>query len=136
MTSTDHRDTHRRHTHGRRVGDLPDEGAARLAACHRRYDDRGQAALLVVVVAATLLTAIIAALSMIGTQLIDERRAQTAADAAALAALAGGRSAAAEFAERHGATLVSWESGPGPQEVTVVVSVGASSATARATDAP
>jgi hypothetical protein len=41
-----------------------------------------------------------------------------------------------DFASRHGAVLVTWSDGPGPHEVTVVVRVGDSTATARASDAP
>ena len=127
--------THDRPTTDRRVTDAPGEQGPTVGTPTRR-PDHGQAALLVVVGAATLLAASVAALSTIGTQLVDERRAQTAADAAALAALVGGRAGAAEFAARHGATLVSWERGPGPHEVTVVVTVGDTPATARASDAP
>ena len=44
--------------------------------------------------------------------------------------------AADDLARRNGAVIISWSRGPGPDEVTVVVRVGDSTATARATDAP
>ena len=58
-----------------------------------------------------------------GGHLIDRTRAQTAADAAALGSVVGGRDAAEALADRHGATLVSFRRGPGPGRVTVVVRV-------------
>jgi hypothetical protein len=78
---------------------------------------------------------LVAAASM-GRTVIDRQRAQTAADAAALASLDGGQIGAVEFATRHGGEVVSWRVGPGPDEVTVVVRVGAATAIARASDAP
>ena len=101
----------------------------------RRGDERGQAAILLVVVVATLAVALAAALADFGGHVLDRGRAQHAADAAALASLDGGAAAAADLARRNGAVLVSWRRGPGPDEVTVVVRVGGSTATARATDA-
>jgi len=106
----------------------------RAPVAHRH--DRGQAALLVVCVSAVLLVAVLAAASSMGRAVLDRQRAQTAADAAALASLEGGRAIAVDFASRHGAVLVTWSDGPGPHEVTVVVRVGDSTATARASDAP
>lgn len=88
------------------------------------------------VVVVTLGIAVAGALADLGGHVIDRGRAQHAADAAALGSLDGGRRAAAELARRNGAELVSWSAGPGPDEVTVVVRVGATVATARATDAP
>ena len=98
--------------------------------------DSGQSAVLVLVVAVTLGAALLAALVDFGGIIQDRARAQTAADAAALASLGGGRAAAAEYADRHGGAVVSWVAGPGEHEVTVVVRVGDSVATARASDAP
>lgn len=109
-------------------------GGAVDAAGRRR--DRGQAAVLVVCVAAVLLVAVLAALATMGRTVLDRQRAQTAADAAALASVDGGRGDAVELAGRHGATVVSWQAGPGPDEVTVVVRVGDVTAIARASDAP
>jgi Flp pilus assembly protein TadG len=97
-------------------------------------DDRGQAAILVLVVVAVLLVTISAAVVAMGRTTIDRTRAQTAADAAALASLEGGATAAADLAARHGATVISWSSSG--HEVTVTVRLGDSSATARASDAP
>ncbi len=101
---------------------------------HRVAGDRGQAAILLVVVVATLAVVVAAALAELGGHALDRSRAQHAADAAALASLDGGAAAAGELARRNGAVLVSWRRGPGPDEVTVVVRVGDSTATARASN--
>lgn len=102
----------------------------------RCADDRGQAAVMLLVITAALAVVFAVALADFGRHLIERGHAQHAADAAALASLEGGRHAAIEFAELNGAVLLAWSRGPGPDEVTVVVRVGDSSATARATDAP
>lgn len=66
--------------------------------------------------------------------LVDRQRARSAADAAALAGVTGGRPAAAEMAAANGAVLVEWsERG---DEVLVTVIVGDQRVAARATDAP
>lgn len=98
--------------------------------------DRGQAALLLVVAVTVLFVALSAASATVGRRIIDRSRAQAAADAAALASLEGGRSAATALAQRNGAVLVSFESEPGDRRVRVVVRVGSASAEAAATDAP
>jgi Flp pilus assembly protein TadG len=98
--------------------------------------DRGQASIMVMMVATVLCASLAAATVGFGGHLIDRSRAQTAADAAALASLTGGGAAARSFAERHGGSLVAFIRGPGVGEVTVVVRVGNSTATAAATDAP
>jgi len=98
--------------------------------------DRGQATLLVLIVATALYVSVATALVGFGGRLIDRTRAQTAADAAALASLTGGSSAAHTLAQRHGATLVEFSRGPGVGQVTVVVRLGDATATAAATDAP
>lgn len=95
--------------------------------------DRGQAVLLMAVVV------VFAALVAVGTAragvvVLDRQRAQTAADAAALAGLDGGRAAAAALAARNGATLVSFVADG--NEVTVVVRRGDTQARARASDGP
>jgi hypothetical protein len=96
-------------------------------------EDRGQAVVLLVTVVA------IAALVVVGVgefsaRVIDRGRAQTAADAAALAATSGGRAAAARLAADNGARLIGYaEAG---DTVTVVVDVDGRQATARATDGP
>lgn len=98
--------------------------------------DRGQASVLVVIVATAMCTSLAAAVVGFGGQLIDRTHAQTAADAAALASLAGGSPAARALAQRHGATLVEFVRGPGVGQVTVTVRIGDVTATAAATDAP
>ena len=95
--------------------------------------DRGQAVVLLLAVV------VIAALSVVAVGLFSERvidrgRAQTAADAAALAATIGGRSAAQRLASSNGGRLISYsESG---DVVFVVVEVAGERAIARATDGP
>jgi Flp pilus assembly protein TadG len=98
--------------------------------------DYGQAAIMLLVIVAVLAVLLAAALADFGQHLIERGRAQHAADASALASLDGGRRAADDLARRNGAVIISWSRGPGPDEVTVVVRVGDSTATARATDAP
>ena len=102
----------------------------------RCQQDRGQSAVLVLVVALLLGVALLTALVDFGGVTQDRARAQTAADAAALASLDGGAAAAHDFAARHGATVVTWSRGPGDDEVTVWVRLGQSTATARASNAP
>ncbi len=98
--------------------------------------DRGQASVLLVIVATVLSASLSVAMAGFGGRLIDRTRAQTAADAAALASLAGGSGAAQALAQRHGATLVEFTRGPGMGQVTVMVRIGDVTATAAATDAP
>ena len=98
--------------------------------------DRGQAAVLVLVLATVLFVSISTALVEVGARVIDRTRAQTAADAAALGAIIGGRDAAETLAQRHGATLVSFVRGPGDGRVSVVVRRGSATADAAASDAP
>ena len=92
--------------------------------------------MLVVAIAAVLLVVLVVALGSVGRTAVDRTRAQTAADAAALASLETGRPAAESIARRHGASVVTWSRGPGPHEVTVTVRLGDTTATARATNAP
>ncbi len=101
----------------------------------RWADQRGQAtplALVVVVVAvvATFATA------HLGRTVVDAGRARTAADAAALAGVEGGRAASARLAAEHGATIVSWGSSgpPDAMTVTITVRVGRARASAAATN--
>jgi hypothetical protein len=98
--------------------------------------DRGQAAVLVLVLATVLFVSMSAALVDVGGRVIDRTRAQTAADAAALGAIVGGRETAETLARRHGATLVSFTRGPDAGRVTVVVRLGTATADAAASDAP
>lgn len=101
-----------------------------------RYTDAGQSAVLVLIIAASLGAALLMALLDFGGVTQDRARAQTAADAAALASLEGGSAAATEFARLHGGAIVSWIAGPGEHEVTVEVRVGDAVAIARASNAP
>ena len=95
--------------------------------------DRGQAALLLVLLAAAMLAVAVLALAGLGRTSADRTRAQSAADAAALASVDGDRREAVELAAMHGAEVVSWRRGPGPSTVTVTVRLGEVTATARAT---
>ena len=65
---------------------------------------------------------------------IDGARARTAADAAALASVRGGRDAGAAIAAANGGTLVEWHQVG--TDVVVSVQVGDVVAVARASDAP
>jgi len=98
--------------------------------------DDGQAAVALMIVVAVVFVTLVVAAGTLGGRALDRARAQTAADAAALGSLDGGRPAAERLAEAHDAVLVSWVPGPGPYDVSVVVRVGGTTATARATDAP
>lgn len=105
---------------------------------HQRTD-RGQAVLLLLpVVAVAALVAVGAGLA--GRAVVERSRAQTAADAAALAGVEGGRAAAARLAAANGASLVAYAATPaadGSTEVVVEVVVrGEVHASARATNGP
>lgn len=91
--------------------------------------ERGQAAvgsLLWIVVMAGLLMG----LARLGEQIIDDARAQTAADAAALAGAAADDTAARQTAQKNGAELISIRREG--TDVQVVVRVGSATAVARA----
>jgi Flp pilus assembly protein TadG len=96
--------------------------------------DRGNAAIVLVVGVVALGVAVVGALGDFGGAAQERTRAQTAADAAALASLDGGHRAAARFAGLHGATVVAWTRQG--HRVTVVVRIGRATATARATNQP
>jgi hypothetical protein len=103
------------------------------ASTERREHDHGQAVILllaVVVMAALSLVAV----GMFGHSIVARGRAQTAADAAALAATVGGRVAAEHLASLNGASLRAFTEADGA--ITVVVDVDGISATARATTGP
>ncbi len=104
----------------------------------RRARDRGQAVLLLLLPALALATVVALAVGHSGRQVIDRSRAQAAADAAALAGVDGGRSAATALAAANGAALVAFDATPDGEYVTVVVevTVGDAHATARATNGP
>ena len=89
---------------------------------------------LTVLVGLAVSAAVMLALVPVLGALVDRQRAQAAADAAALAGVVDGRTAAAAIAAANGAVLVEWsEAGA---EVTVTVVVDGVRAVARATDAP
>jgi hypothetical protein len=95
--------------------------------------ERGQAVVLLLAVVALCALAVVG-VGLFSQRIVDRGRAQTAADAAVLAATTGGRAAAARLAAGNGGTLISYsEAG---DVVTVVVDVGGERATARATDGP
>lgn len=95
--------------------------------------DRGQAVVSAGATLFVLTVVLLLALADVGGHTIERTRARTAADAAALAGLEGGRVAAARLAAAHGASIVSWrEAGA---EVVVEVRIGDAVAAARATDA-
>jgi len=102
----------------------------------QRRNDAGQAAVFLLIVVVAVGIALISALVEVGAVTQRRARAQTAADAAALASLDGGAAAASAYAERHGAIVVSWSRGPEPHQVTVFVRLGNTTASARATNAP
>lgn len=101
----------------------------------RTRDDRGQAVPLVLVV---VVLAVVATLGIahLGRSVVDAGRARTAADAAALAGVEGGRAASSRLVAEHGGELVSWSATGGAREVTVTVTVrvGRARATAAASN--
>jgi Tfp pilus assembly protein PilV len=109
--------------------------ARRGARVRRTGDDRGQAVPLVLVV---VVLAVVATLGIahLGRSVIDAGRARTAADAAALAGVEGGRAASSRLAAEHGGELVSWSTAGGGRQVTVTVTVrvGRARATAAASN--
>ncbi len=102
----------------------------------RGEHDDGQAAVLFVIVASVLFVASIAALAVVGGRIVERARAQSVADAVALASLDVGPARADVMARHHGAELISWVEGPSGKEVTVIVRLGTAQATARASNAP
>lgn len=92
-------------------------------------DDRGQTTPLVILVLVAALAAVVLLVHLDQTG-VARSRAQTAADAAALAGVVEGRTGAERLAHDNGAVLVSFDSRRG--EVQVTVEVGAVRATARA----
>ena len=96
----------------------------------RVRNQAGQALPLIVVVVALTATCLVAVGRFAGG-LGDAARARTAADAAALAGVEGGRSGAAALAGANGGTLVSFDRIG--RDVVVTVQVGRARAEARAT---
>ena len=93
-------------------------------------DERGQA---VPLAAARVGLAVVVTLGLgeLAAVVAHAGRARTAADAAALAGVGGGRSAAARLADANGGVLVAWAQDG--DTVTVTGRVGDAVATARAT---
>ncbi len=120
----------------------PSRSLHRPARCRARSDCRhrlpdptgqaGQAGIFLLLVAVALTAAVLVGLVGLGASGVDRTRAQTAADAAALASVGSGRAAAVSLAAEHGAVVVSWRRGPGHREVTVTVRIDDVVATARA----
>lgn len=96
--------------------------------------DRGSMVVLVVFVGLGITTGVTLGLSPVLVDLIDRQRAQSAADAAALAGVSGGRAASWSIAAANDAMLVEWSRDG--QQVSVRVEVGDQRASARATDEP
>ncbi|HEY5662480.1 MAG TPA: hypothetical protein VIS05_00435 [Ilumatobacter sp.] len=96
--------------------------------------DRGAMSVVVMTVALAFVAAVTFALVPVLSGLIDHQRARSAADAAALAGVTGGRPAAAALAAANGAELVGWSRDG--HRVIVEVRVGGQRVTARATDEP
>lgn len=106
----------------------------RCAATRR---DRGQATVLLLALIA-LTAVMIAATARFAGRVVARERAQAAADAAALAAIDGGRAAASRLAAANEGTLIAFaQTGEDAQlTVQVTVRVDGEVATARATRAP
>ncbi len=100
----------------------------------RTEHDRGNAVLIVLAVLA-LTVACCMGLARMAVSAARHDQAQTAADAAALAAVVGGRAAAGAVAARNGGELVGYRR-LDDVTVEVVVRCGSAQATARATRAP
>jgi hypothetical protein len=94
-------------------------------------DGRGQATPLALVVVVLAIVAVVA-IAELGGNVVDAGRARTAADAAALAGVKGGRDASVLIAMRNGASLVSWSRRPDGAGLTVTVTVRVGKATATA----
>ena len=96
--------------------------------------DRGSMLMLVVFVGLAITAAVLFALMPVLTDLTHRQQAQSAADAAALAGVTGGRPASASIAAANHSALVSWSRDG--RDVTVEVRVGDQVVMARATDRP
>jgi hypothetical protein len=96
--------------------------------------DRGSMLILVVLTGLGMTASITLALVPVLTALVQRQQAQSAADAAALAGVNGGRAASQAIATANEAVLIAWsQSG---YAVTVTLQVGEQEATARATNEP
>ncbi len=103
------------------------------ASRFRPFSDSGQALPLGLALVGFAVV-LVFAVGGLASDLVDGARARTAADAAALAGVSGGRVAAVRLAVDNGAEVVSW--GRRGREVTITVRIGDAVATARATDEP
>lgn len=104
------------------------------ARSRRGSGDTGQTATLAVIALTTLAIVLIIAVARLGTTILERSAAQTAADAAALAGVVSGRTAADAVAGANGAVIIAWTTAG--HTVSVTVRLGDAVATARATDAP
>lgn len=100
---------------------------------HSNGRNRGQAVVLLLAVV-TMAALAVVGVGLFSQRIIDRSRAQTAADAAALAAVLGGRPAAERLANGNGGRLIGFDQLG--DAVIVVVAVGGERAIARATDGP
>ena len=96
--------------------------------------DRGSMLVFVMLVGVAFTAAVTLALVPVLNALIDHARAESAAEAAALAGVTGGEVASGAIAAANGAAIVAWSRSG--HDVTVTVQVGDQQATARATDEP
>ena len=96
--------------------------------------DRGSMSVLVVFVGGAVTALVTLAVLPVLGHLIDRQEARSAADAAALAGVVGGRSSSSALAAANGGELVSWSRSG--RQVTVHVRVGDHVVVARATDEP
>lgn len=104
---------------------------------HGRESDRGSFVLVLAVVV-VMVGAMVFGVARLGTAILHRQSAQTAADAAALAGVDGGRVRARALASANGADLVSFERSGGSDgwTVTVEVAIGEVTAQARASSQP
>ncbi|MET0323968.1 MAG: hypothetical protein ABW219_02005 [Ilumatobacteraceae bacterium] len=96
-------------------------------------DERGQAVPLVLALVAVAIVLTVA-FGVFAGDVVDAGRARTAADAAALAGVEGGRAASVRLAAAHDGIVTAWRRQG--RVVTVTVRVGAMTASARATGGP
>lgn len=96
--------------------------------------DRGAMSVLAALAAVSIVASLTFALMPVLVDLAHRQRARSAADAAALAGVTGGRVAAADLATVNGADLIGYHRAG--RAVTVRVQVGDQVVVARATDAP
>ena len=99
--------------------------------------DRGQAIGLILIAVALIVTVAVAVAGL-ALRSAHHGRAQTAADAAALAGASAGEASANRIAEMNGARIIFYSELPGADglSVTVQVSVDGEAATARASTEP